>query len=57
MAGAEVGAGVQVGVEQGVKVGAGVRPETSLDVSSKRDAAQVLTATIKAANTGEAERR
>lgn len=57
MAGAEVGAGVQVGVEQGVKVGAGVRPETSLDVSSKRDAAPVLTATIKAANTGEAERR
>lgn len=57
MAGAEVGAGVQVGVEQGVKVGAGVRPETSLDVSSKRDAAQVLTATIKAANMGEAERR
>lgn len=56
-AGAEVEAGVKVGVgpRVGVKVGAGVRPETSLDVSSNRDTAPVQTMTIKAAGTSEAE--
>lgn len=51
------GAGVRVGVGPGVgvKVEARVRPETSLDVSAKRDAAPALTATVKAAGTDEAE--
>lgn len=49
------GAGVRVGAEPGVEAGAGVLPETSLDASSKRDAAPAPTVTEKAAGTGEAE--
>ena len=39
----------------GVKAGARVQPETSLDASSKGDAAPVPTVTVKAAGAGEAK--